>query len=272
MHLTAEVQRRRPRFSRSANIHQLNDDENPIDDDEDGYEAHIHDAETPVEELVAFMQEGWPSKPANGNTNQRKPFQSNKNSPGPEKQIERARLPPNQWHKLSQKGKLSWGNMSEDDKRAIIASEHEASAGGIEANAHDVAESADKATSDGKDDSREASVHDLLWPAKKEAKTEDKGTKKSMTAKKPVKSNTSPKTSESIRTSDGRKVAPDHGKGVNLKAMLSQSNVSKIKFASKTHEFFPTHSDDESDDEEEGLIACVTEQDVEINLFCDLTW
>ena len=31
-------QRRRPRFSRSANIHQLDDDEDPIDDDEEEYD------------------------------------------------------------------------------------------------------------------------------------------------------------------------------------------------------------------------------------------
>ena len=261
-------QRRRPRFSRSANIHQLDDDDNPIeeDEDDDGHEAHVHDANTHVDELLAFMNEGWSSKNNKNGNNIRKPFHSNKNGPGPEKQIEQARLPPNQWHKLSQKGKQNWGSMSEEDKRAIIASVHEADADVVEVNNHDVAESAENATSDGQDNSREVSVHDLLWPSKKGNKNDDTGTKKSITAKKSTKTKTSPKVSDHILTSDGRKVAPDHGKGVNLKAMMSQSNLSKIKFATKIHEFFPTYSDSESDDEEGRLEVCVTEQDDDMEI------
>ena len=247
-HDEGNQQRRRPRYSRSANIHQLDDDGNETSDDEDDYDVNLHDAHTQVEELLAHMssvghnpgqERSKTGKFKPSSDKKKKPF--NHSGPGPEDHIAKARLPPNKWHGLSQKGKEFWGKMTEDDKRTIITMAHEAFADGQNAHEHDIADGNEDDASKSGEEGREVKVHDLLWPSRDLANNGSSGEDTNKTTKEaglsakeekasPKKSK-SVKKSESVKTSDGRKVAPDHGKGVDIRAMLSQSNVARPKYA-----------------------------------------
>ena len=241
--------RRRPRYSRSANIHQLDDDGNEIEDD-DEYEVNIHDAHTQVEDLLAFMATGKAPFQPKGKNGKNKFGPAGAPGKGPEKDVKQARLPPGKWHNLSQKGKLVWDNMPEDDKHVIVqVNTHDVEPNDErEAHKHDIADTTGDSKDEDTDNGREASMHDLLWPDSKKqvgSKTKSEDPKKKASLK----------DSDGPKNTNRRKLAADSSKGVDLRALLSQSNVVKPKFSATTHEFI-TASTAEDEDNDDGGYEC----------------